>query len=315
MKIIIKLIVLMLSVTLFFQCATDDANTNYVAPSNPDISSVNDQYLYDNSGESLFEVYGTATRWRWNDNFIDPTERATPIDADLVIPATKLVEYLWAGPYAATGADASKFVKDLFPAELVYMGSFIFNDDGTMKLGFAEGGARVTLLNMNALDFEDRNWMANPGGGVLATVHHEFSHIVHQTHGIPVGFNTISESYLGNGWSNGVSRNDAIKLGMVRNYGTLNEFEDFCEIISHFLVVDQATFEEDFINQEDCSTLTDADAIVNCRELNEGRELIAKKVNLVVDFYKNNFNVDLLAVRDTLQTRLTKVIEINGIPD
>ncbi|MDD7888205.1 substrate import-associated zinc metallohydrolase lipoprotein [Flavivirga sp. 57AJ16] len=315
MKITIKLIVLMSSVTLFFQCANDDSNTNYVAPSNPDISSVNDQYLYDNNGKSLFEVYGTATRWRWNDNFIDPSERATPIDADLVIPASKIVEYLWAGSYAATGADASKFVKDLFPAELVYMGSFIFNDDGTMKLGFAEGGARVTLLNMNALDFEDRNWMANPGGGVLATVHHEFSHIVHQTHGIPVGFNTISESYLGNGWSNGVSRNDAIKLGMVRNYGTLNEFEDFCEIISHLLVVEKATFEADFINQEDCSTLTDADAIVNCQELNEGRQLIAQKVDLVVDFYRNNFNVDLLAVRDTLQSRLTKVIEINGIPD
>jgi len=315
MKNITKLIGLALLITLFFQCATDDTNTNYVAPGNPDISSINDQYLYNNNGKSLFEIYGTATRWRWNDNFINPAERAIPIDADLVIPSTKIVEYLWAGPYAATGTDANKFVTDLFPAELVYMGSYIYNDDGTVKLGFAEGGARVTLLNMNALDFENGDWLANPGRGVLATVHHEFSHIVHQSHGIPVGFNTISESYLGNGWSNGVSRDDAIKLGMVRNYGTLNEFEDFCEIISHLLVVDKATFETDFINQKDCSTLTDADEIVNCRELNEGRQLIAQKVDLVVDFYKNNFNVDLLTVRDTLQSRLRKVIDINGIPE
>ncbi|MEP1488012.1 MAG: substrate import-associated zinc metallohydrolase lipoprotein [Algibacter sp.] len=315
MKNIIKLMILMFSVTLFYQCATDDANTEFVAPDNPDVSSVNDQYLYDNNGVSLFETYGTATRWRWNDNFIDPTERATPIDADLVIPSTKLVEYLWAGPYAETGADASDFIKSLFPSELVYMGSYIFNNDGTVKLGFAEGGARVTLLNMNALNFENRDWMTDPSGGVLATVHHEFSHIVHQTHGIPTGFNTISESYLGNGWSNGVSRDDAIKLGMVRNYGTLNEFEDFCEIISHLLVVDQATFEDDFINQEDCTTYTDAGDIINCTELNEGRELISQKVDLVVAFYKNNFNVDLLEVRDVLQERLTTVIDTNGIPE
>ena len=316
MKNTIKLIGFIFSMALFYQCGSDDTNTTYVAPENPDISSVNDQYLYANNGESLFEQYGTATRWRWNDNFIDPAERATPIDADLVIPATKIVEYLWAGPYAASGADAQTFIKSLFPSELVYMGSFIFNDDGTMKLGFAEGGARVTLLNMNNLDFEDRNWLANPAqGGVLATVHHEFSHIVHQTHGIPVGFNTISESYLGNGWSNGVTRDDAIKLGMVRNYGTLNEFEDFCEIISHLLSLDQATFEANFINQEDCSVYTDAEDIVNCQELNEGRQLIAQKVDLVVAFYKNNFNVDLLEVRDILQERLTTVIETNGIPE
>ncbi|GAA4234311.1 putative zinc-binding metallopeptidase [Postechiella marina] len=315
MKNIVKLIILMLSVTCFYQCQSDDTNAQFVAPENPDISSANDQYLYDNDGKSLFETYGTATRWRWNDNFIDPDERATPIEADFVIPSTKIVEYLWAGPYASTGIDADAFIKDLFPAELVYMGSYIFNEDGTVKLGFAEGGARVTLLNMNDLDFQNREWLTDPSGGILATVHHEFSHIVHQNHDIPVGFNTISESYLGNGWSNGVSRDDAIKLGMVRNYGTLNEYEDFCEIISHLLVVDKDTFEEDFINQEDCTTYTDAGEIVNCRELNEGRQLISQKVDLVVDFYKNNFNVDLLAVRDSLQTRLDKVIEMNGIPE
>jgi len=315
MKNTVKFLVLMLSVIWLYQCKSDDTNTTFVAPDSPDVSHINDQYLYDNNGESLFETYGTSTRWRWNDNFIAPTERATPIDADLVIPSTKIVEYLWAGPYEATGTDADAFMKSLFPSELVYMGSYIFNDDGTAKLGFAEGGARVTLLNMNNLDFQNRDWMTDPSGGVLATVHHEFSHLVHQTYGIPAGFNTISESYLGNGWSNGVSRDDAIKLGMVRNYGTLNEFEDFCEIISHFLVVDQATFEEDFINQEDCSVYTDAADIVNCQELNEGRQLISQKVDLIIDFYKNNFNVDLVAVRDELQQRLTTVIETNGIPE
>ncbi|CAH8285371.1 substrate import-associated zinc metallohydrolase lipoprotein [Mariniflexile fucanivorans] len=315
MKKIIKYIILAIILVQFTQCTSNDSNGLYVPPSDPVITNPNDIYLYQNGGKSLFERYSTATRWRWNDNFIDPTQRATPIESDFVIPISKLVDYLWIGPYTTSSNTAENFIKELFPAELVYIGSYIFNDDGTRLLGYAEGGARVTLLNLNSLDFQNRDWLANPGGGVLATVHHEFSHIVHQNYGIPVGFNTISDTYLGNNWSNGVTRDDAIKLGMVRNYGTLNEFEDFCEIISHFLVVDQATFEADFINQEDCSTLTDADEIVNCRELNEGRKLIKQKVDLVLEFYKNNFNIDLEVVRDTLQARLNNLVTTGIIPD
>lgn len=315
MKNIIKFLILSFICTLFIQCTTDDSNANYVAPVNPDISSVNDQYLYDNNGKSLFERYGTATRWRWNDNFIDPDQRATPIISDFVVPATKAVNHLWIGPYEASGEGGTKLIKDLFPPEMVYIGSYIFNDDGSRLLGFAEGGARVTLLNLNDLDFEDRNWMANPGGGILTTVHHEFSHIVHQNYGIPVGFNTISESYLGANWNNGTTRDDAIKLGMVRNYATSSEFEDFCEIISHFLVVDPGTFAEDFITQEDCSTYTDSGDVINCQELNEGRLLIQQKVNLVIEFYKNTFNIDLNEVRDILQERLDNVIATGTIPE
>lgn len=315
MKKTINLIILLLSVTLFYQCSSDDSNTAYTPPEDLVITHPNDLYLYNNNGNSLFERFGTATRWRWSDNFIQPSQSATPIASELVIEATKIVDYLWVEPFTETGIDANKFIEELFPPELVYIGSYIYINDGSRLLGYAEGGARITLLNMNSLDYQDENWLADPSGGILATVHHEFSHIVHQKYGIPPGFNTISESYLGNGWSNNVSLADAIKLGMVRNYGTLNEYEDFCEIIAHFLVVEKDTFEEVFIDQEDCSTYTDADVILNCQELNEGRKLINRKLELVKSFYKSEFNVDLVAVRDILQARLAEVIENNGIPE
>jgi substrate import-associated zinc metallohydrolase lipoprotein len=315
MKKLIKIIVLTLAVFLLFSCNSKDENGTFVPPPTPDLSTPNDQYLYNNLGNSLFEKYGTATRWKWNDNFIRPSQRATPIKSEFVIPSTKLVNHLWIGPYAAIGKSGLDFITPLFPAELVYIGSYIYEDDGSRLLGFAEGGARVTLLNLNSLDFQDRDWMSDPGGGILTTVHHEFSHIVHQKYGIPVGFNKISKSYLGNNWLNIQSRDEAIKLGMVRNYATVNEFEDFCEIISHLLVVDKVDFEQDFITQEDCSKFTNPDDIANCRELNAGRVLIKKKVDLVVDFYKSKFNVNLLTVRDTLQVRLDKVLLTNKIPE
>lgn len=296
---------------LFASCSSEDKNTTYDPPTEVDLSHSNDQYLYANSGNSLFETYGTATRWRWNDNFIDASQRAIPVESDLVIPATKIVQYLWIQAYSQSGEDAAEFIKQLFPAELVYIGSYIYKDDGTRLLGYAEGGARVTILNLNSLDYQDEDWLS----GVLRTAHHEFSHIVHQNYGIPVGYNTISETYLGNNWSNNVSLDDAIKLGMVRDYATLNEYEDFADTIAHLLVMDPDEFDETFITQQDCSAYTDIDDIVNCQELNAGRLLIAQKVEMIVEFYKNTFNIDLLEVRDILQSRLKLVLESNEIPD
>lgn len=314
MKKAIKILYTVVVVLLVFQCANDDNNSRYIPPANPDISNVNDTYLYNNNGNSLFERYGTATRWRWNDNFIDPNERATPIREDLVIPITKLVEYLWIDPYMSVGESGAKIIKDFFPAEVVYVGSYIYQDDGSIKLGYAEGGARVTLLNVNSLDFQDRDWLADPRGGILATIHHEFSHIIQQTFGNPVGLNIISEKYEGVNWIN-ISTNDAIKLGMVSDYGASTEFEDFCEIISHFLVLDETTFNEAFINQEDCSVYTNTDEILNCQELNEGRQLIQEKLGLIIEYFDNQLNVDLIEVRNALQERLNNLIETGEIPE
>lgn len=292
---------------LLVQCDGKEDNEMYVPPVNPELSHTNDLYLYNNNGQSLFEKYGTASRWRWNDNFIEPEQRATPIRADLVVPTAELIEYLWIGPYTAVGASGEAFMEELFPPELVFIGSYIYNSDGTILLGFAEAGARVTLLNLNSYDLTDANWLISPEGGILATVHHEFTHIVHQNYGLPAGFNKISERYLGSGWSNNVSLADAIKLGMVRNYGTANEYEDFCEIVSHFLTLPKADFEAVFINQEDCET-------TECLEINEGRKLIKEKLDLIISFYKNTFDIDLVEVRDVLEARLNNVISTNQIP-
>ena len=314
----IQLLVVVLVAFMFVQCESEDANTVYTPPNGTDLTHPNDLYLYSNVGKSLFEIYGTAVRWRWNDNFIEPSQRATPINADFVIPTTQVLEYLWVGAYTSVGKPGEDFLNELFPSELQFIGSYIYLEDGNRLLGFAEGGARITLLNLNEYDLQSRDWLTDPRGGILATVHHEFSHIVHQNYGLPVGFNTISESYLGAGWSNFPTEEEGleagIKLGMVSAYGASTEFEDFCELISHFLVLPKADFEAQFINQEDCSTLTTAAEISNCQELNDGRVLIKRKLELIIDFYKNTFDIDLVQVRDALESRLNYVIANNKIP-
>lgn len=311
---IAKFIYITVMALLVFQCASDDSNTQYLPPENPDISSANDTYLYNNGGNSLFERYNTATRWRWNDNFIAPNQRATPVRAEFVIPAARLIDYLWIEPYTTSGEGGQKLITDLFPAEIVFIGSTIFNTDGSEILGFAEGGARVTLLTLNDLDFQDRDWLTDRGRGILTTVHHEFSHIIQQNFGNPVGLNTISERYVGIEWIN-TSMVEAIKLGMVSPYGASTEFEDFVEIIAYYLVLEEDIFNEDYITQEDCSALSDPDAVLNCQELNEGRQKIKQKFDLIIEYYDNQLNIDLVEVKNTLQERLDNLIATGVIPD
>lgn len=300
-----------LSALIFTSCDNEDDNTLFVPPTTEVSDDVIDIYLKEN----MLDKYNTAVRWKWQDKYIDDDYSATPVKRDVVIPVTKLIEYLWIGPYQSVSEGGKAFITKLFPPELVYIGSYIYKEDGNRLLGYAEGGARITLLNLNSYDLTSRDWMTNPGGGILATVHHEFSHLVHQTYGMPVGFNTVSEKYNGEGWSNGVSRDDAIKMGMVRNYGTNNEFEDFCEIISHFLTIPKAQFEEDFINQASTAGITDPAEIANIKELNAGRLLIAQKLSIVVDFYKNKFDIDLYALRDIMEERISYVVTNNEIPE
>lgn len=295
---------------LLIQCSKED-NVKYERPASAKESThPNDVFLK----EKMLKPYGTSVRWRWNNRFIKPSQKAVPVASKYVIPVTKLVNYLWIGAYESQGAKGKEFIKKLFPTELQYIGSYIY-EDGSILLGYAEGGARITLLNLNSYDLTSRDWLTNPGGGILATVHHEFSHLVHQNHGLPAGFNKISEKYLGNGWKNDVSLDDAIGMGMVRNYGTLNEFEDFCEVVSHFLTLPKATFEERFINQKNCSSLTSANAIAKCQKLNKGRKKIAQKLDLIIKFYKSKFGFDLVAVRDALENRINYVVTNNKIPE
>ncbi len=312
MKVVItnlKVIVVLLFVTIFVQCKEDEENTPYVRPSSAVETHENDVYLR----KHMMEPYGTAVRWRWDSRFIRPTQKAVPIKTEFVIPVTKLLNYLWVGAYTSQGEVGEAVIKDLFPPELQYIGSYIFEKDGSQMLGFAEGGTRISILNLNNYDLKNKEWLTSPGGGVLATAHHEFAHLVHQNYGFPQGFIGISNFY-NKGWLN-VSEEQALKDGFVRNYGGNGEGDDFAEIVSHFLVMPKDDFESKYIIQQDCSTLTDPLAIKNCQELNEGRRKIKQKLDLIIAFYKEKFNLDLVKMRDEMEKRIEYVVDSGEIPN
>jgi len=365
----IRLFIFLAVFTLLTSCDKDD-DLNYekreVAESKDEI----DLFL----NEHFQEKYNCAIRWKWDDKFVSIDYYVSPPIRDVVIKTAEMVENFWVNPFIESSAGGKAFIEKNFPPEIVFIGSEILNANGTETLGFAEAGVRITLTELNQFDLTDEKWLKTQ----LHTIHHEFTHIVHQTYNLPIGFEKISgSSYTGNSWTtlsiyktgkDGKPLRDedgdpifdhtpAIKRGVTTAYGTTNEFEDFAELVSNFIITDKQEFEDLYAPVSDAEiqeevlkvynevmaatsievltikmeafyaalgegkTMEEAMAIgeqavrdyaimksvaksEGLKALNAGKNIIKDKLNMTIAYYRNNFDVDLVKLRDIVQDRI-----------
>jgi substrate import-associated zinc metallohydrolase lipoprotein len=242
--------------------------------------------------ENFIEKYGVAVRYKYVDRYVDPTKRVVPPRRELVIPMLDFLTELWIEPWVEV-PNGEKFFKKHVPAEMVFIGSPIFNDDGTVTLGTADAGARITLTEVNDINITNQAWVFRQ----LGTIYHEFAHIVHQRYNLPPGWENISpQGYTSAGsWYN-LSDEEALQRGFTSPYATSSFNEDFAEFVAFLLF--EPDFYEIYYDDEVCNG--DAD----CIERNEGRALLRKKYTAILAHYKQHTGVELLKVRDLIQAKL-----------
>lgn len=242
--------------------------------------------------ENFVEEYGIAVRYKFVDRYVDQTKRVTPPKLEVVQPMLDFLTEYWIAPFIEVPSGA-RFFRAHVPAEVVLIGSSIYNDDGTVTLGTADAGARITLTEVNNVDMEDKEWILLQ----LRVIYHEFAHIVHQRYGLPPSFQEISpEGYTSVGsWYN-LSDAEALERGFVTPYATATINEDFSEVVSSLLF--DAEFYEKYINDET------ACATADCVARNEGRARLRRKYNAILQHYEQNTGVDLLKVRAIIQAKL-----------
>lgn len=161
-----------------------------------------------------------------------------------------------------------------------------------MTAGYADAGVRITLTDLNSYDLSNDEWLLTQ----LQTIHHEFTHIVHQRHGLPEGWEEISkEDYIGNSWVN-LSDDEAVARGMITPYGTSNKYEDFADYVGTFLTMGKVAFEAKYL------TLKEVDD-----GLNNGRLRLQAKYELMVSYYKSNFSIDVVHLGDIIVQRMNGV--------
>jgi hypothetical protein len=109
---------------------------------------------------------------------------------------------------------------------------------GTEVLGTAAGGVKITLYNVN----EVKPWSESVAytaddievlnERIFHTMHHEFSHILHQTKSYPITFGQVtSGSYDPIDWHERDSVSSH-QMGYVTHYASSATYEDFVETLS-----------------------------------------------------------------------------------
>lgn len=249
-----------------------------------------DQYIQEN----FTDEFGVAVRYKYVDRYVDQNKRVTPPKREVVEPMLDFLTDFWIEPYVSV-PNGDAFFRSHVPAEVIFIGSTMYNADGTVTLGTADAGARITLTEVNFIDRNNPAWIFRQ----LGTIYHEFAHIMHQRYNLPPNWQQISpQGYTSLGsWYN-LTDEEALQRGFVSPYGTSTFNEDFAEVVA-FLLYDP-DFYDKYINDEVCTS-------GNCESVNArnaGRAKLRTKYSAILKHYQQNTGVDLLAVRSLIQAKL-----------
>lgn len=183
---------------------------------------------------NFLEPYNLRYLYKMQDIGSDMNYNLVPCTYDQSVTLAVLCKYLWYDVYKSVVGE--EFLKQFSPRIIHVIGSPAFNpSSGTMLLGTAEGGLKITLYNANALNPSDIEYLNE---WFFKTMHHEFSHILNQKYNRPTDFDLLS-----NGKYNTVSWQDtpdslAVSQGFVSPYASSQAREDWVEVIANYIVKD-----------------------------------------------------------------------------
>ena len=215
-----------------------------------------------------------------------------PAMPDKCIALSKVIKYLWLEAYDEVAG--LTFTRTYTPRVIHMIGSGAYNTNNTVVLGTAEGGLKITLYRVNDIDPEHVT-AAQLNDAYLKTMHHEFAHILHQTKNYSTEYQNITgKDYIGDDWSSN-SQTEALarSKGFISRYARYSADEDFVEMISIFVTRDEAAWE----------ALLKASETVAEGNKETGRALLEQKFEIVKDYMKNSWNIDIYKLRTVVQRR------------
>ena len=235
--------------------------------------------------------YNIQFNYKYIDKESDNTYNLIPAEYDKCVAMAKLTKYLWIDSYNELLGET--FIKTYCPRMIQLIGSKAYNSQGSVVLGTAEGGLKITLYNVNELDVNNPNidflntWF-------FKTMHHEFAHILHQTKNYSTDFNLISTDYQGPSWLNLESDEIANTMGFITRYASFSPDEDFVEIISNYITHDAGYWE---------NVLNNGGAL--------GKIKLQKKFDIVRKYLKDSWGIDIDKLRDIVQRRSGSLSEVD----
>jgi substrate import-associated zinc metallohydrolase lipoprotein len=240
-----------------------------------------DQWLY----EHYTVPYNVEFRYRLDDNATDPNYNVVPVSMGMADTIAHVALYLWYDVYDSVAP--AGFLNENGPRIIQLIGSAMINAaQGTEKLGQAEGGIKITLMKINKMKTNDIDLLNEY---IFKTMHHEFSHILHQKKTYPKEFEQLSAAdYNPDGWQY-TSDVEAWQMGFASPYGGSEAREDFVEIIANYIVK----------SDKDLNTML----TVAGQDGKEGRKILEQKIEICRTWLAEKWELDLDALRVEVQKR------------
>lgn len=197
------------------------------------------------------------------------------VEFDAVQPMMAALRDVWFEPYIQATGNSQDFLKEVAPKKIVLVGSPEYQN-GSYKLGQAEGGCKILLLNVNNFDASDENELKES----LHTIVHEFTHILHQTKLFDKKYQEISTGRYNSNWTL-LKDPEARRLGFITSYAMLNKDEDFAEMVSGILVFGYDWFKDTVLAEAEKST-----------ENPNAKADLEAKLAIVESYFKETWNIE-----------------------
>ena len=268
---------------MFNSCRTDELGASIFDTNSPDRTKF-DLWLLKNYSNQ----YNIDFIYKFSDIESSLTYNLVPADLGKSQILAQIVKHVWLESYdEVVGVD---FTRQYVPKMINLIGSGAYDSDGTVLLGTAEGGLKVTLYKVNDLQLDQTYLNEN----YFHTMHHEFAHILHQTKSYDQSFKTITEAgYIGGDWYKDTDAS-AQKKGFITAYAQNEANEDFVETYSMYVTHDQIWWNSALTNAGTASAL-----------------LISKKLDIVRTYFLIKWNVNIDTIRTVILRRSNEISTMN----
>lgn len=273
-------------------CSEDDLSSTSVIKEEQTAETPLDRWLFAN----YVEPYNIKFQYRYQDQESDMNYDLTPANYEKSIQMSKLVRFLCLQAYdEVTGS--REFIVNYFPKMLFLVGSPAYDNNGTVVLGTAEGGTKITLYAVNNMDPTDVDLLNE---WYFKTIHHEFAHILNQKKPYTNDFEQITGKatgirYVGNAcWDVYPTEESALEDGFISRYSATSADEEFVEISSIYVTNTAATWN---------SMLQTAGKV--------GRPMLEAKFEIVDKYMKNEWNIDLDQLRKVVLRRQKELVNLD----
>lgn len=269
-------------------CSDDDPSSESIFPTTSPKRDAFDKWLLEN----YTFPYNVEMKYKMEDIESDMKYHLVPADSAKTAKLSIIMKYLWFDAYnEVVGPD---FIKENMPRTIHFIGSPAYNSEGTMVLGTAEGGLKITLYMVNSLDDKTLKNYDTMNKYYFHTLHHEFTHILNQKIPYDQSFKLITESgYVSGDWYT-ISDKTAHQAGFVTPYAMVEPLEDFAEMLSGYVTMSQSEWN---------AILADAGTT--------GAASISAKLDIVRNYMQESWNVDIDQLRAAVLRRASTLSAVD----